>query len=141
MNLPTLGTTPHRAWPGSNRPVRELALRHFLNEIRMSKRMSRHIERSGHVGTRIAWVRLSGPVCPIFFIVVYVPHKYRATPQASDTLAELHELIKTVPKNDCLIVCGDFNCQLRRNVPGCTGQWSMTKKMKTKNMINKCWIL
>ena len=101
--------------------------------ILLSKRLSRHIERSGHVGTRIAWVRLCGPVCPIFFIVVYVPHKYRATPKASDTLYELNELLKTVPKNDSrLIVCGDFNCQLRRNVPGCTGQWSMTKKNEDK---------
>ena len=58
--------------------------------ILLSKRMRRHIDNAGHVGTRIAWVRLRGPTCPIFFIAVYVPHKYRAAaPQASDTLAQL----------------------------------------------------
>ena len=96
--------------------------------ILLSKRMKRHIDKSVFVGTRIAWVRLRGPVCPIFFVVSYIPHKYRNTPQTTDTLTQLHELLKTVPKNDCLIVCDDFNCQLKRNVPGCTGQWSMTKR-------------
>ena len=101
--------------------------------ILLSKRMRRHIDKAGHVGTRIAWVRLRGPICPIFFIVVYVPHKYRTkAPQAADTLAQLDALIKTVPKNDCLVVCGDFNCQLKRNVPGLTGKWSMTQKHETK---------
>ena len=97
--------------------------------ILLSKRMGRHIDKSGHVGSRIAWVRLKGPVCHIFFIVAYISHKYhKTTLQASDTLAELTSLIKTIPKNDCLVVCGDFNCQLKRNVPGCTGRWAMTKR-------------
>lgn len=78
---------------------------------------------------RIAWVRLKGPICPIFFIVVYIPHKFRdVTPQAADTINELAALLKTIPKNDCVVITGDFNCQLRRNVPGCTGKWCMTKK-------------
>ena len=36
--------------------------------------------------------------------------------------------LKYVHKNDCVIVAGDFNCQLRRNVQGFTGPWSMTNK-------------
>ena len=100
--------------------------------ILLSKRMCRHIDKAGHVGTRIAWVRLKGPICPIFFIAVYVPHKYRTkAPRASDVLAQLDALIKTVPKHDCLVVCGDFNCQLKRNVPSLTGKWSMTQKHET----------
>ena len=74
--------------------------------ILLSRRMRNYTDKSGHVGTRIAWVRLWGPICPIFFIVVYVPHKYHtATPQATDTLTQLDALIKTVPKNDCLVIC------------------------------------
>ena len=68
-----------------------------------------------------------------FFITVYVPHKFRtATPQAVDTLHELNALLKTVSKNDCLVVCGEFNCQLRRNIKGLTGKWSMTQKHEDK---------
>ena len=33
--------------------------------ILLLKRMRRHIDRSGHAGSRIAWVRLKGPICPI----------------------------------------------------------------------------
>ena len=35
--------------------------------ILLSKRMRGHIKNSGYVGSRIAWVRINGPVCPIFF--------------------------------------------------------------------------
>ena len=32
--------------------------------------------------------------------------------------------------DDCIVVAGDLNCQLRRNVPGCTGQWAMTSRQE-----------
>ena len=47
--------------------------------ILLSRRMRRHIDKSGHVGSRIAWVRIRGPMCPIFFITIYVPHKYHVS--------------------------------------------------------------
>ena len=72
--------------------------------IMFSKRMKRHIEKSGHVGTRIVWVRIKGPICPIFFVAVYIPHKYRTAPTATETLAQLDALIKTVPKNDLSLI-------------------------------------
>ena len=97
--------------------------------IMLSNRMADKLLDEGHVGTRIAWVRLKGPVCNIFFIVVYVPHKGRTSaPYAEDTILQLKKLLHTVRKSECVVLAGDFNCQLRRNVPGCTGQWSMTKR-------------
>lgn len=44
-----------------------------------------------------------------------------------DVVAQLEELLRAVPHGDCIVLCGDFNCQLRRNVPGCTDKWVMTK--------------
>ena len=98
--------------------------------IMLSKQMEQYYRDSGHVGNRIVWVRIAGPVCSIFFVAVYIPHKYRVTPQAGDTLEQLETLLlsKYVHKNDCVILAGDFNCQLRRNVQGCTGPWSMTRR-------------
>ena len=97
--------------------------------ILLSCRMARNILSKGHVGTRIAWVRLKGPICNIFVVVTYVSHKGRtAKPTATDTIEALDKLLKTVPKQDCIIMGGDLNCQLQRNVPGCTGRWSMTQK-------------
>ena len=96
--------------------------------IMLSPRMADKILDSGHVGTRIAWVRLKGPVCNIFYIVSYVPHKGRTiAPKAEDTIAQLSDLLQTVKKSECVILAGDFNCQLQRSVPGCTGKWCMTK--------------
>ena len=78
-------------------------------------------------------MRLKGPVCNIFYIVTYIPHKGKTkAPRAKDTIQLLAELLKTVNKSDCIILCGDFNCQLQRNVPGCTGKWTMTKKPNKK---------
>ena len=97
--------------------------------IMLSSRMAEKIIGEGRVGTRIAWVRIKGPVCNIFYVVVYIPHKGRkAKPVAKDTIKLLKELLKTVHKSDCIILAGDFNCQLQRNVKGCTGQWSMTER-------------
>ena len=94
----------------------------------LSQRMAAKILDSGHIGTRIAWVRLKGPVCNIFFIVSYIPHKGRTvTPQAGDTIEQLAKLLQTVRKSECVILTGDFNCQLQRNVQGCTGKWCMTQ--------------
>ena len=99
----------------------------------LSPRMKTKIHDSGCVGTRIVWVRLHGPVCPIFYIVVYIPHKYRKeSPFAHEILEQLEILLRTVPQGDCIVICGDFNCQLRRNVPGCTGKWAMTKRNEDK---------
>ena len=50
------------------------------------------------------------------------------TPTAQHTLTQLEALVKTVSQGDCLVICGDFNCQLKRNIPGLTGKWAMTKQ-------------
>ena len=59
----------------------------------LSPKMAQKILEKGHVGTRIAWVRLKGPVCNLFYIVVYIPHKGRVTkPRAEDTIRQLANL-------------------------------------------------
>ena len=75
------------------------------------------------------YVRLAGPVCNLFVVVVYVPHKGRKeAPFAKDTLKQVQELLATVCKMDCIILMGDMNCELQRNVQGCTGKWCMTTR-------------
>ena len=96
--------------------------------IMLSTRMTTKVLSQGSVGTRIAWVRVAGPVCNLFFVVTYIPHKGRTNPCAQDTIKQLQTLLKGVTKSDCIILCGDFNCQLQRHVKGCTGKWCMTKR-------------
>ena len=72
---------------------------------------------------------MTGPVCNLFIIVTYIPHRGRTkTPFTQDTIGKVKELMKTIKKGDCTIWMGDLNCELQRNVQGCTGKWSMTKK-------------
>ena len=76
----------------------------------LSARMADKVISEGHVGTRIAWVRIKGPVCNIFFIVVYIPHKGRKQkPTAQDTIAQLKQLLQSIRKSDCVVLGGDFN--------------------------------
>ena len=94
----------------------------------LSPKMTQKILEKGHVGTRIAWVRLRGPVCNLFYIVVYIPHKGRVVkPRAEDTIRQLANLLQKVKKSDCVVIAGGFNCQLQRSVQGCTGKWCMTR--------------
>ena len=100
--------------------------------ILLSKQFSSRILAKGAIGARIVWVRLDGPVCPLFVICAYIPHKYKKTkPCAEDTILQLEELLancKKLKPTDCVILMGDFNCELQRNVPGCTGKWLMNKR-------------
>ena len=65
----------------------------------------------------------------MFIIVVYVPHRGRTkAPFAKDIIKLLNDLLTTVNKGDCIILMGDLNCELQRNVKGCTGQWCMNTR-------------
>ena len=93
--------------------------------ILLSDRFADNILAQGAEGSRIVWVRVKGPVCPLFIICVYIPHKYKTTtPSAEDVLKRLDALLRDcakIKKTDCVILMGDFNCELQRNVQGCTG--------------------
>ena len=45
-----------------------------------------------------------------------------------DTLNQLQSLIKTVTQGNCLVIYGDFDRQLKRNIPVLTGKCVMIKK-------------
>ena len=68
-------------------------------------------------------------MCDLFIAVPYIPHKGRKkAPYAEDTIQQLRELLKSVDKTTCIIIMGDLNCELQRNVENCTGKWCMTKR-------------
>ena len=96
--------------------------------ILLSERAQSQYMRHGSPCERIAWVRLKGPVTNLFVIAVYVPHRARVEPCQQDTLRSLIELLKQVPKNDCVVLLGDFNEQLPGNVEMLTGKWAFGNK-------------
>jgi len=97
--------------------------------ILLSPRMADRILDQGCVGSRIVYVRLAGPVCKLFIVVVYIPHKGRKrAPYAQDIIEQIRELLASVCKSDCIILMDDLNCELQRYVKGCTGKWCMTQR-------------
>ena len=100
--------------------------------ILLSSRFSKNVCTQGAVGSRIVWVRLKGSICSLFVVCAYIPHKYKTTkPCASDVLNDLKNLLtncKKLKPTDCIIILSDFNCELQRNVSGCTGRWLMNRR-------------
>ena len=57
-----------------------------------------------------------------------MPQKMRkSSPVAEDTLKQLETLLLKVNINDCVIVLGDLNCKLGRNIEKLTGKWCIHK--------------
>ena len=92
--------------------------------ILLSERAQQKYLKHGSPCERIAWVRLKGPATNLFVIAAYIPHRARVDPCQKDTLDSLQNLLKQVPKNDCIILLGDFNEQLPKSVPDLTGKWA-----------------
>ena len=85
--------------------------------ILLSPRMADRLLDSGCVGTRVVYGLVAGPVCNMFVMVVYIPHRGRKrAPFAQDTIARDRKLLATVCKTDCIILMGDLNCELQRNI-------------------------
>ena len=43
----------------------------------------------GSTGERVCFVRLKGPVCNLFVVTTYMPHRGRTAPSQEDTIADL----------------------------------------------------
>ena len=76
--------------------------------ILLSQRFAAKVLAQGSVGSRIVWVRIDGPVCPLFIVCVYVRHKYKKTaPLATDVIEQLDDLLsncKKLKSTDCIVV-------------------------------------
>ena len=81
---------------------------------------------SGHIGARIVWVKLRGFTCDMCVVGVYIPHRFRKrAPFQTDTLQELREFLHTIPSSMQVVVAGDFNAKLARNMEGIVGKYAM----------------
>ena len=92
--------------------------------ILLSPRLTKKVHSFGSHGERICWVRIKGPVCNLYIVAVYLPHRGRVMPSQDDTLKDLQECLSDIPARDCVCLVGDFNEQLQANVQGITGQWT-----------------
>ena len=62
------------------------------------------------MGSRIIWVRLAGLFCNLFVVGVYVPHRYRTDPCQADVMADVGNVLRSIPaKGDAVVIMGDFN--------------------------------
>ena len=78
----------------------------------------------GSVGERVCWVRLRGPVCNLFVVTTYMPHRGRVCPSQDDTLTDVNSVLSKVPAQDCICLLGDINEQLAKEIRGVTGKWT-----------------
>ena len=92
--------------------------------ILLSSAAQKKVKSFGSEGERgVCWVRIKGPICCLFVIAVYLPHRGRTAPSQDDTLRDLEKVLSRVPNGDCVCVLGDLNEQLRGDVKGITGKF------------------
>ena len=94
----------------------------------LSDRISKCVSYHGSSGSRIVYARINAEPCNLFVVGVYMPHIYRTeSPYFNDTLDNLDRVLQKVTRHDCILVMGDLNCKLGRNIENCTGRWGVHK--------------
>ena len=89
----------------------------------------------GSTSERVCYVRLAGPVCNLFIVATYMPHRGRVSPDQDDTIKDIHEALQKAPTQDCIILLGDLNEQLGVNIKNRTGRWAGGESSKNADKI------
>ena len=63
------------------------------------------------------------PCAALYIVAVYIPHQYRDNPGQAEVLEALRSVISEFPRDCAVLVMGDFNAQLSRNIDRRTGRW------------------
>ena len=101
--------------------------------ILLSDRAAKCVMHSGSLGSRIVYAKIRSSPCDLFIIGVYIPHKMRkSAPFAADTMKLLETLVLKAKTNDCVVLLGDFNCKLGRNIQKLAGKWCIHKTPNTE---------
>lgn len=87
----------------------------------VNKRVARYI--TSCIGSRIIYCRLRGLSCNIYIVGAYIPRKGRTNPDQNDTYNLLESFLLKISQRDCVILMGDFNSRLSRDVQGRVGRW------------------
>ena len=83
----------------------------------LSDRILKCVSYQGSSGSRIVYARINAHPCNLFVVGLYMPHVYRTeSPYFNDILDNLDKVLQKVSKHDCILVMGDLNCKLGRNV-------------------------
>jgi len=97
--------------------------------IMLSERMAKCIKHKGCYGSRIVFVEINADPCNLFLIGIYIPHIGRKrAPFAHDTICQLRQLLDKVSTSKCVVLLGDLNCKLGRDIENLTGKWCIHKK-------------
>ena len=69
-------------------------------DILLSPLMEKRVHSFGSQGERICWVRLQVPVCNLFVISIYLPHRDRIAPTQGQIIVDLQKVLSSVPARD-----------------------------------------
>ena len=93
--------------------------------LMLSDRVRKYVTHWDFIGSRIVYCRLKGVTCNYFVIGIYIPQSKRTNPDQPEAYNELEKLLSSTGARDCIILLGDFNSRLKRNIANHTGRWSI----------------
>ena len=105
--------------------------------ILLSDRLEKKVTAFGSEGERICWVHIRGPVCHLFVVAIYLPHRGRTSSSQDDTLADLQKVLSNVNAHDCVCVLGDLNEQVQTNIKGLTDRWTGGQASKNADKVTQ----
>ena len=103
--------------------------------IMLSPAAEQKVLTFGSTGERVCYVRLEGPICNLFIVSTYLPHRDRVCPSQDDTIKDIHEALKKAPPQDCIVLLGDMNEQLGANIQNRIGKWTSGAPSKNADKI------
>ena len=119
--------------------------------LMLSDRIAKCVMHSGNYGSRIVYMTIRSEPCNIFVVGLYMPQSRRKEkPFAADTIKQLEELMSQVGPHTCIMILGDLNCKLGRNIDNLTGRWCIHEKsnkegtqwaLNVESTLNKRWNL
>ena len=84
------------------------------------------VQESGHIGSRLAWLKIKTNLGTPVLCAHYIANMYRANPSREDCLKIMEKFLRdTVKISERLIYCTDANSRMARKVPKITGKFCM----------------
>ena len=94
--------------------------------IWISPRAMHIVQESGHIGSRLTWLKIQTNLGTTVLCAHYIAHMFRENPSREDCFKIMEKFLRdTVKTSERLVYCTDANSRMARNVTKITGKYCL----------------